>query len=207
MTRAVAPPRRWPRARAGGSACVILRTVPALVDLLRSPIAIALLAGAVLALAAAVVLVRRRRSARPIVFLPTAAPIPQSPEPGTPGADVIRMFGPLRVGHSVEGFHISAIYDADDGCIPVLLEGAKGVRFRVDVLRRSDDDPSPPASTPMLALYLCGMPRGSPSPEACIQAIRALAAALCDAAAEPPEWLLSMQQRAMLLEKRRPRDS
>ncbi len=182
--------------------------MPALVDLLHGPAAIALLAVAVLALAAAAVLVRRRRRARPLVFLPpTAPPVTQSPAPGTTGADVIGMLGPLRVGHSIEGFRIHAIYEDDDGCVPVLLESAEGVRFRVDVLRRSDDDPSPLATTPTLAFYLCGMRGGSPTPEACVRAIRALASALSEAAAKPPPWLLSMRQRTRLLENRGPRDS
>ena len=49
--------------------------------------------------------------------------------------------------------------------VPVLLAGADGREFRIDVLQRDPDGPPPPAATEKLALYVAGMRADSTTPE------------------------------------------
>ena len=161
---------------------------------------LALLAGSAVVLLAAALLRVRRRRARPVVYPPAAEPCADAPEPGTRSAEILALFGELRSGSTVGGWRIDGIYEGDRGCVPVLLAGPDGTRLRIDILQRDPESPPPPAQTEKLALYLAGMRAGSITPDDCMRGTMALAAALADVGAEPPPWLLTMRQRAVLLQ-------
>jgi hypothetical protein len=171
------------------------------------PIRLAVAAGGALTLVAVAVAVARgrRRRARPVVHPPAAEPCAEHPAPGTRSSEVLALFGELRPGSTLDGWRIAGIYEDDRGCVPVLLAGPDGTRFRIDVLRRDPESPPPPAETEKLALYLSGMRAGSRTPDDCQRGALALATALASVGAEPPRWLLTMRDRAVRLrEPRRP---
>jgi hypothetical protein len=168
-----------------------------------APFRIVVLVGTALALVVAAAWWLRRRRRRPVVYPPAAEPCPERPAAGTRAAEILAMFGELRPGNALDGWRIVGLFEDDRGCAPVLLADAGGAELRIDVLRRDAGSPVPPAETEKLAFYVSGMRAGSITPDDCVRAARALAAALAAIDREPPAWLLTMRERAEVLRRGR----
>ena len=95
-----------------------------------------------------------------------AATLPRSfsrqyPRTQGPGPEVAAFLGELRAGAQVGGFTVAAIHAPTAGVIPMVLVGADGVAFQVDVARRDPLGPTPVAETEHLALYLANRANGT----------------------------------------------
>jgi hypothetical protein len=117
-----------------------------------------------------------------------------------PTAAVRALFGDVTPGARLaDRWRVVAIFGVTDGAIPVILAGADGARFQVDVLARDDAGPSPVAVTRSLGLFLSNGGDGAlASRENHGLGARALAAALARneaAGARVPPSLLTLRAR------------
>jgi hypothetical protein len=133
--------------------------------------------------------------ARPAVT-PTGAPAAPVLAP-----ELAALFGPLTAGAQVERWRIVTVRGPQFGAIGVVLTGADGVQFQVDVLRRDRTPGAPPGvgHTPSLTCFLANRGDGSTATaeEQGLGAI-ALAAALSErelSGAPVPALLLTLRER------------
>jgi hypothetical protein len=139
--------------------------------------------------------VGRRRAARIASHLPGSDPCDLAPETGSQAAEVLQLLGDVRPGLRIGGFDVVQVYAPDRGAIPIVLGDDAGARVQLNILRRDPDGPPAPAETERLALYVTGVPRGSRTTRAQVEAARTLAEALSGGNAEPPAWLATLRTR------------
>jgi hypothetical protein len=70
------------------------------------------------------------------------------------------LFAELRAGTRVERWTIVAVCERTGGILPIVMVGADGQTFQVDIARRDPDGPRGVAETNTLALYLSNGGRG-----------------------------------------------
>ena len=128
----------------------------------------------------------------------TSAGAPTAPgAPAPPG--VPAMFGPLHPGARVERWAVVQVHPVKLGAVPVVLAGADGVPFQVDVLRREPSSAAVGRSRSLAVYVVNGGGGAQPTHEDHGLAAMALAGYLADRerAGAPVPRLLTHGQRTM----------
>lgn len=125
------------------------------------------------------------------------APAIESADALPPEAEAL--FRDLKPGSKVEQWTIVAVHPVRHGALPVVLAGADGRRFQVDVMAIDPGGPLGVANTKTLSLFVANRGDGdTPTEESQGLGAMALAAALAEretAGAEPPT-LVTFAKRA-----------